>query len=392
MATSASVVGTQRVKQQAQVAAERRYLYIVAALLISVASTAFVVGTAWDIQWHVQVGRDRVFTAPHVMMLAGIVIAGLTSLTVVLADSWQTYRRGVLAPLQRRIFGLFRAPIGFVVAGSGALLSAIAFPLDDYWHTLYGIDVTLWAPFHVMIIMGMVMVGLGTLAVLAAEIGRAGESRRLTHQISFAIVLATTFATLLLLLPQADASEGLVSIGTYQFVLYPVLLAFALPLALLLAVRVTGLAGAATLTALVFVGLRSLMFAFVPWAVEATVAAEGLAYRSTEPIVVIAPFAFPTSILLSGLVLDLLVWRTRKRADQIRLVLVATLGAAVASAFWDRPWATTLPAYYYPTLDVSAVLVNALPFVTVSALLGLGLAWFISEALNTIRSEGAHHA
>ena len=56
------------------------------------------------------------------------------------------------------------------MAGFGALLGALAFPLDDYWHTLYGIDVTLWAPFHVMIISSMVMVGVGTLFVIASEL------------------------------------------------------------------------------------------------------------------------------------------------------------------------------------------------------------------------------
>jgi hypothetical protein len=45
-----------------------------------------------------------------------------------------------------------------------ALLSAIAFPLDNYWHQLYGLDVTIWSPFHVMIISGMVLAGLARLA------------------------------------------------------------------------------------------------------------------------------------------------------------------------------------------------------------------------------------
>jgi hypothetical protein len=36
----------------------------------------------------------------------------------------------------------------------GALLARLAFPLDDRWHALYGIDVPPCAPFHVMIVGG----------------------------------------------------------------------------------------------------------------------------------------------------------------------------------------------------------------------------------------------
>ncbi|HYF62352.1 MAG TPA: hypothetical protein VD886_06030, partial [Herpetosiphonaceae bacterium] len=122
------------------------------ATMIGLAMATLVVGTAWDTQWHVAVGRDRALTAPHVMMLFGIALAGLVSLALVLANTWR-FRRGVaVTPANSsRVLGFFQAPAGLVLAGTGALLAAVAFPLDDYWHSLYGIDVTLWAPFHVMI-------------------------------------------------------------------------------------------------------------------------------------------------------------------------------------------------------------------------------------------------
>src|SRR5262245_50551500 len=118
---------------------------LVPASVTTVAVALFLFGTAWDVQWHVAVGRDRLLTAPHVLMLLGIALAGLANLTALVVDL-----------RQRR-----RPKLGVVLSGVGALLAGLAFVLDDYWHALYGIDVAIWAPFHVMIVTGVGAAGLG---------------------------------------------------------------------------------------------------------------------------------------------------------------------------------------------------------------------------------------
>jgi hypothetical protein len=364
---------------------------LVGAWLINVAITIFTLGGAWDIQWHVVVGRDRALTSPHLMVLFGIALAGVTSLAAVLGNTRQARRSGATAA-QRRVLGIFSTPIGFVLGGLGALLAAIAFPLDDYWHTLYGIDVTLWAPFHVMIISSMVLAGLGSLAVIAVEL-RSSHRRSLAAQVSFAAALALTFATLLVFIVQADSREGLAQIGSYSFVLYPILLAFALPLAVLPAVIVTKLPGAATITALVFLALRQVMFWFVPWAVDVTVAYEGLAYRTTEPLHTFTPFAYPTAILGAALAIDLVYWIIRRRSSAYRWLLLGVCWlTAVGATFWDQPWAITLPNWYFADLNVQAVFANALPFTLVAAVLGTGIAVLVSRALDTVSYAGADDA
>jgi hypothetical protein len=365
---------------------------LVGSWLISAAIVIFAIGGAWDIQWHIAVGRDRALTPPHLMILLGIALAGLTSVIWVLGNTWQARRDGT-ATARGRIFGLFSTPIGFVVAGFGALLGTIAFPLDDYWHTLYGIDVTLWAPFHVMIISSMVLAGLGSLSVIAVELRRVTDRHRLTAQVSFAASLAATIATLMIFLVQADTREGLAQIGGYTFVLYPILLALALPLAVVPAVTVTKLPGAATIGALVFLAMRQSMFWFVPWAVDTTVAYEGLAYRTTESLPIVTPFAYPTAILAAALVVDLAYWIMRRRkSTNRRMLLGAAWIAAVGATFWDRPWATTLPTWYFADLNVQAVFAAALPFTLIAALLGVGMAVLISRALDAVAYEGANHA
>jgi hypothetical protein len=52
------------------------------------------------------------------------------------------------------------------------LFSLVAFPLDDFWHRLFGQDVTLWGPTHLMLIGGAVMTLLA-IAVIQAEVVRA---------------------------------------------------------------------------------------------------------------------------------------------------------------------------------------------------------------------------
>ena len=52
--------------------------------------------------------------------------------------------------------------------------SLAGFPLDDFWHRLFGQDVTLWGPTHLMLIGGaaMTLVGRSVLLVEGARVAR----------------------------------------------------------------------------------------------------------------------------------------------------------------------------------------------------------------------------
>ncbi|MGL4609188.1 MAG: hypothetical protein ACRCYY_05805 [Trueperaceae bacterium] len=41
-------------------------------------------GSAWDVNWHNDVGPDTFFTLPHVFICSGVAIAGITCLVTVL--------------------------------------------------------------------------------------------------------------------------------------------------------------------------------------------------------------------------------------------------------------------------------------------------------------------
>ncbi len=387
MATSFPAQSTANERTHPQVWLGETTLRLITASITGLALAAFVVGTAWDTQWHVAVGRDRALTAPHVMMLAGIASAGLMSLLLVLLDTWRA-RRGQLVTDSNssRVLGLFQAPAGIVLAGIGALLAALAFPLDDYWHNLYGIDVTLWAPFHVMIIGGMVTSGVGTLFMLATEARQASNPRQRTLlELAFAALLAITWSVLLLLLPQANADDGLTALGSYQLVWYPILLAGALTLITVLAQRLTYLPAPATLVALLTLAIRQIMFWFVPWAVESTRIADGLVYRPDPPVDVITPYALPVSILFVAIALDLAVWLVRRSNRRAPVVALVAVAGALVAAFVERPWTVQLTKYYFPALDTQQVLLNAMPFALLGALVGLGLALVLNRSFAVAR-------
>ena len=61
-----------------------------------------------------------------------------------------------------------------LICACGAF-SLIGFPLDDVWHRLFGQDVTLWGPTHLMLIGGAAMTLVG-IAVLTVEGLRANAA------------------------------------------------------------------------------------------------------------------------------------------------------------------------------------------------------------------------
>jgi hypothetical protein len=128
-------------------------------------------GVQWDIQWHVLIGRDSFWIAPHVMTYAGVTLAVVVSFGVL---AWETLFVADRAAL--RILGL-AGTRGFHLAAWGIGLTVLAAPIDDLWHRLFGIDVTLWSPPHLLGILGAVINSLACL-IIAREVYPAGSRAR----------------------------------------------------------------------------------------------------------------------------------------------------------------------------------------------------------------------
>jgi len=125
---------------------------VVGAWLLLVGTSITLFGFAWDAQWHLDVGPDSFFTAPHTMLYSGSALVGLTSLAVVLLESWRARQAGPESTRNVRVFGVFRAPVAFLVGGLGAA-GFLLYGLGDlWWHTIYGFDVASTPP-HIGIVL-----------------------------------------------------------------------------------------------------------------------------------------------------------------------------------------------------------------------------------------------
>jgi hypothetical protein len=132
-------------------------------------------GVTWDIQWHVLIGRDSFWIPPHLMTYAAVVaVVGLALGT--LAHETLRTRGGRPLPGAVRLLGL-AGTRGSHLAWWGIAITVLAAPVDDLWHRLFGLDVTLWSPPHLLGLLGSQVNSVGCL-LLAVEAYPAGSRAR----------------------------------------------------------------------------------------------------------------------------------------------------------------------------------------------------------------------
>ena len=293
-------------------------------------------GTSWDIQWHALIGRDRTLIPPHELMLTGITIGGIAALTVIITETIWARRYPGMAQQFTPFAGLFSGPLGAYIVGYAALNSAVAFPLDTYWHTLYGIDVTLWAPFHIMIISGMALMAFGSIYMLASAAHIAARLHASKAERSAYLGMIGAFATSLslftLLVAEGSSPDRSVTLGFASISLFPVLAA--LLLGCLLGGAAYALPWKWVATSVVGV---SFLFALidqlaVPPALTWLMQIEQLTYRaghSNPPPISLVAVAWPLLSLVSAFLIDLCIQRARQRGWSGRRLFMSIALAAL---------------------------------------------------------------
>jgi hypothetical protein len=134
------------------------------ALWVLLAAKAIAgIGVGWDIRWHIVIGRDSFWIAPHVMTYAGVTVISIVALGVLALETLAA-RRGQAPRDSLRIAGLVGSR-GYHLAWWGIALTILAAPIDDLWHRLFGIDVTLWSPPHLLGLAGAQINSLGCLFI-----------------------------------------------------------------------------------------------------------------------------------------------------------------------------------------------------------------------------------
>ncbi len=323
-----------------------RTLRLISGYIILFGSTLFFLGTSWDIQWHTYIGRDRTLIPPHIIMLFGITLSGLAALSTVLIETIWAYRQTQIAHNSTPFADAFHAPLGAYIAGFGALDSAIGFPLDSYWHSLYGIDVQIWAPFHVMIIAGMVTVALGAVYMLVSTAHLAArDSAKLARRLSHAgtlVALAVMLSILTFLLFDAYSDMGTPVVGSVAFNVFAALAALFGLFTFTTAVHALPWRWAATSVVVVALVVIIIVFFYVPPATALLLQLEQLSYRRGGLHLPVVAVDWPILFLIAAVIFDIVSYRARKSSWSARKLL-AVLAISTLVGFLPMP--LILPIY-----------------------------------------------
>ena len=205
-------------------------------------------GFIWDVSWHIGNGRDPgpLANPAHyfiIIGLFGIFLGGMTSVVL-------PYDKP--GPAAVRITQNWYAPVGGVLMAGCGLYAMIGFPLDDIWHRIFGQDVTLWGPTHLMMIGGACF-SLFAVLMLERE-GEAEEGEDVYHGVFITFLRYLSFGGLFIGLSvyQIEFDFG---VPQFRLVFQPMLIAGAAALAAV-AARTTMGRGAALISAVFAIALR----------------------------------------------------------------------------------------------------------------------------------------
>jgi hypothetical protein len=116
-------------------------------------------GFIWDVSLHIGKGRDPgpLANPAHYFILFGLFLLFIAGCLACVLPYDKPGSSAV------RITRSWYAPVGGILMAGCGLYALLGFPLDDIWHRIFGQDVTLWGPTHLMMIGGA---GFSTLSAL----------------------------------------------------------------------------------------------------------------------------------------------------------------------------------------------------------------------------------
>src|SRR3954470_530161 len=141
--------------------------------IASVSLIVALLGMYWDISLHIDQGRDPgpLANPAHYLILFGlfgIFAAGFLAMAI---------PKEKPCPTAIRLYSDWEVPLGALLMAAAGGFALIGFPLDDMWHRLFGQDVTLGGPTHLMLIGGASISLIGQ-AILLAEGTRSRPGAR----------------------------------------------------------------------------------------------------------------------------------------------------------------------------------------------------------------------
>jgi len=343
-------------------------------------------GLTWDIQWHLRIGRDSFWIAPHVMMYAGVTAGFVVAFGVLALETWRA-RGGRPRPGTIRVAGLVGTR-GFHLAAWGVALVLLAAPIDDLWHRLFGIDITLWSPPHLLGLLGSAINTIGTLLAATEVYPPRSRLRWVALLLGGALLYGGTRVVL------EPAWLTAYNHGGIAFHTFAMLGALALPLALVPAARL--------------LGPRWAPVALVATALAISMAGEQIAqagFALVRPVSVIAEEIVkdPTSAIAQAAAIR---EKSRGALTPLWLRLLLPLGAAAVMSALDvrrRPalagaaygiallalygWSTSRAPAFAPLVPSAAETAVAVVIAAVGGLAGAKAGRWLGDALQGLEDR-----
>lgn len=320
-----------------------------------------VLGLYWDIGIHIQNGRDKgplssMAHYPIMFGLFGALSAGILAMVMPKPGTKPS-------PWAVRVAEGWYAPVGGVLLVMSTAFGLIGFPLDDYWHRLFGQDVTLWGPTHMLMLTGAGLCLIGASVLLtegtwAARRSQNGDYKPSGPRIEDKLRRIAAAGGLLIALSiyQGEFDYG---IAQFQMVLHPMMIMVAAGVALTFA-RMTAGKGGAIMAALFFIAVRGALTLFVHVGIGMPVAHFPLYLAAAVAVELVA-------IVMAG--------RIATKPIQFGLacgVAVGTIGLAGAW-LWSQIW---IPYSWTSALLPEGVIVGLL-----AAIAGGAIGAWIGNAL-----------
>ncbi len=217
-----------------------------------------VLGMYWDISIHIDQGRDEgpFANASHYLILIGlfgITVAGLVAMAL---PKQKPTPAAVELPILH-----WKVPLGGLLMFVCAAFALSAFPMDDVWHRIFGQDVTLWGPTHLVLFGAAALSTVGTWILLHEGI-RAAQFNDFPERPLLWKALQIQMAGAFLIALSTFQGEFDFAVPQFRIDWHPILLMMAAGIGLVTARIVIGKGGALA-AALFFILIRGLLSIWV---------------------------------------------------------------------------------------------------------------------------------